>query len=147
WRNRLLGQNRIHRVIVDEVTAHDLVSVHPAQLVEWVQRCAADIEFDSIFNIAERYAKFRAYLSEHPCNGMTWNIFLQVLNSKYSNEHIVDVSGREVPFDDKDGIYANMVGQKYYVRPRGWWNEFLWVTMLTTEAVPTRIIETIDRES
>src|SRR6516162_8260806 len=29
WRKRLLGQNRIHRVIVDKVTAHDLVNVHP----------------------------------------------------------------------------------------------------------------------
>jgi hypothetical protein len=33
------------------------------------------------------------------------------------------------------------------VRPRGWWNQFRRVTMLTTEAVPTRIIEAIDRES
>ena len=36
WRNRLLGQNCIHRVIIDEVTANDLVSVHPAEIVEWV---------------------------------------------------------------------------------------------------------------
>jgi hypothetical protein len=33
WPNRLLGQNRIHRVIVDEVAAHDLVSVHPGGIV------------------------------------------------------------------------------------------------------------------
>ncbi len=43
WRNRLLGANWIHRVIVDEVTAHDLVSVHPSEIVEWVQRCATEI--------------------------------------------------------------------------------------------------------
>ena len=54
---------------------------------------------------------------------------------------------REVPFDDKEGIYAKMVGQRYYVRSRGWWNEFSRVTMLTTEAVPTRIIKTIDSKS
>ncbi len=52
-----------------------------------------------------------------------------------------------MPFDDKDGIYAKMVGRKYYVRSRRWWNDFWRVTMLTTEAVPTRIIEAIDRES
>jgi len=78
---------------------------------------------------------------------MTWNLFLEVLKCKYTDEHIVEASSQEVPFDDKDGIYAKMVGQRYYVRSRGWWNEFLWLTMLTTEAVPTRIIETIDRES
>ena len=40
-----------------------------------------------------------------------------------------------------------MIGRKYYVKSRGWWNDFRSVTLLTTEAVPTRIIETIDRES
>ena len=136
-----------HRVIVDEVTAHDLVSVHPAEIVEWVQRCATETGFSQIFDIAERYTKFGAYLAEHPCKDMTWNLFLEVLKCEYTDEHIVEVSDREVPFDDKDGIYAKMVGQRYYVRSRGWWNEFRFVTMLTTEAVPTRIIEAIDRES
>jgi hypothetical protein len=147
WRNRLLGQNCIHRVIVDEVTAHDLVSIHPAANVEWVQGCAAYIHFDSIFNLAERYTKFRAYLSEHPWKDMTWNLFLEILKCKYTHEHIVGVSGQEVPFDDKEGVYVKMVGEKYYIRSRGWWNKFLWVTLLTTEAVPTRIIETIDKEA
>ena len=147
WRNRLLGQNYIHRVIVDEVTAHDLVSVHPFEVVEWVQRCGTDIGFDNIRDIAERYMKFKVYLSKHPCKDMTWNLFLEVLKCEYTEEHIAEVSGREVPFDDQDGIYAKMVGQRYYVRSRGWWNEFRFVTMLTTEAVPTRIIEAIDKES
>jgi hypothetical protein len=78
---------------------------------------------------------------------MTWNLLLEVLTCEYTDEHIVEVCGREVPFEDKDGIYAKMVGQRYYVRSRGWWNEFRFVTMLTTEAVPTRIMEAIDRES
>jgi len=78
---------------------------------------------------------------------MTWNVFLEVHKYKYTDAHVVEVSGREVPFDDKDGIYAKMVGQKYYIRSRGWWNDFWRVTMLTTEAVPARIIETIDTES
>lgn len=147
WRNRLLGQNRIHRVIVDEVTAHDLVSIHPAEIVEWVQGCAADIGFDSTFDISERFAKFQAYLYTHPCKNMTWNLFLEVLKCEYTDQHIVEVSDREVPFDDKDGIYAKMVGQGYCVRSLGWWNDFFRVTMLTTEAVPTRIIEAIDREA
>jgi hypothetical protein len=35
-------------------------------------------------------------------------------------EHFVaNVSDREVPFDDKDGIYRKMVGHRYYVRSRG----------------------------
>jgi hypothetical protein len=147
WRNRLLGQHWIDRLIVDEVTAHDLVSVHPSEIVEWVQCCAAEIGFDNIRDIAERYSKFTSYLSERPCKDMTWNLFLEVLGCKYTDEHIAEVCDREVPFDDKDGIYGKMVGQKYYVRSRGWWNDFWYVTMLTTEAVPTRIIETIDRES
>jgi hypothetical protein len=78
---------------------------------------------------------------------MTWNLFLEVLKSEYTDEHIAVVSDREVPFDDVEGIYAKMVGQRYYVRSRGWWNDFSRVTMLTTEAVPTRIMEAIDRES
>jgi hypothetical protein len=40
-----------------------------------------------------------------------------------------------------------MVGRRYYVRPRGWWNRFRRVTLLTTEAVPTRIVEALDREA
>src|SRR5262249_53369045 len=131
WRNRLLGESCIHRVIVDEVAAHDLVSLHPSEIVEWVQRCASDIGFHTIFDIAERYLKFRTYLSQHPCKEMTWNGFLEVLKYKYTDAHVVEVSVREVPFDDKDGIYAEMVGQKYYVRSRGWWNDFWRVTMLT----------------
>jgi hypothetical protein len=147
WRNRLLCQNWIHRVVVDEVTAHDLVSVHRAEIVEWVQRCATDIGFHQIHDIAERYTQFKNYLSKYPCKDMTWNLFLEVIKYEYTDEHIVTVSDREVPFDDTDGIYAEMIGQHYYVRSRGWWNDFWRVTMLTTEAVPTRIIETIDREA
>jgi hypothetical protein len=147
WRNSLLGQNWIHRVIVDEVTAHDLVSLHPAEIVEWVRRCATETRLAQSFDIAERYTKFVAYLTEHPCKEMTWNHFLEVLKCEYTDEHIVEVCDREVPFDDKEGIYAKIVGQRYYVRSRGWWNYFWFVTMLTTEAVPTRIIETLDRES
>jgi hypothetical protein len=147
WRNRLLGQNCIHRVIVDEVTANDLVCVHPGDIVHWVQRCTTEIDFNDTRDIAERYMKFKAYLSEHPCKDMTWNLLLEVLKCEYRNEHNMEVSGREVPFNDKEGIYGKMVAKHYYVRSRGWWNDFCRVTMLTTEAVPTQIIETIDRES
>jgi len=38
WRSNLMAQNRIHRVIVDEVTAHDLATIHPAEIVEWVRQ-------------------------------------------------------------------------------------------------------------
>jgi len=143
WRNHLLCQNRIHRVIVDEVTAHDLVSVHPAEIVEWVQCCAVKINYKNTPDIAERYMKFKLYIANHPCKDMTWNLFLEVLQCKYTEHDIVEVTDREVPFDDQDGIYAKMVGQNYYVRSRGWWNDFWFVTMLTTEAVPTRIIESL----
>jgi hypothetical protein len=78
---------------------------------------------------------------------MTWNLFIEVLNRNYTDDHLVNVSDREVPFDDKQGIYRKMVGQRYYIRSRGWWNDFWRVTMLTTEAVPTRIIEVINAES
>ena len=147
WRNRLLGENWVHRVIVDEVTAHDLVSVHPSETVEWVQRCVTAIDYKNIRDIAERYSGFKKYISNHPCKDMTWNLFLEIIKCEYTEEDVVEVSGREVPFDDKDGIYGKMVGLKYYVRSRGWWNDFRRVTMLTTEAVPTRIIEAIDRKS
>jgi hypothetical protein len=147
WKQRLLRQNDFHRVIVDEVTAHDLVSIHASDVVEWAHCCAKEIGFESTEDIAERYGKFTAYLSDHPCKDMTWNLFLGVLKCDYGPEHVVEVSENEVPFDDKTGIYDRMVGQRYYVRPRGWWNRFWRVAMLTTEAVPTRIIETIDRES
>jgi hypothetical protein len=147
WRKRLLGQNRIHRVIVDEVTSNDLVSLHPSEIVEWAQHCAIEIGFDNIPDIAERYTRFTTHLSRHPCQDMTWNLFHEVLRCKYTDEHVFEVSDREVPFDDKDGIYAKMVGRKYYVQSRGWWNNFWRVTMLTTEGVPTRIIQALDRES
>jgi len=147
WRSRLIGQNRFHRVIVDEVTAHDLVSIHPSEAVEWSHECAKEIGFQDISDIAERYSRFITYLGEHPCRNMTWNLLLGVLNCEYTDDHLVEVSDREVPFDEAQGIYAAMVGRSYYVRPRGWWNEFWRVTLLTTEAVPTRIIEAIDAES
>ena len=58
------------------------------------------------------------------------------------------MSGKETPYDDLDGIYGQMVvGRRYFVRSRGWWNAFWRVSMLTTEAVPTRIVEAIDREA
>jgi hypothetical protein len=147
WRSRLLRENRIHRVIVDEVTAHDLVSINPSEVVEWVNECAKQIGFADTRDIAERYSRFTTYLSEHPCRDMTWNLLLEILTCAYEEEHLVQVSGREVPFDEADGIYAEMVGKPYYVRPRCWWNGFWRVTMLTTEAVPTRIIEAIDAEA
>jgi hypothetical protein len=121
--------------------------VHPSEIVEWAQHCATEIGFDNIPDIPERYTRFTTHLSRHPCKDMTWNLFLEVLRCKYTDELVVEVSDREVPFDDKDGIYAKMVGRKYYVQSRGWWDDFWRVTMLTTEAVPTRIIQAIDRES
>jgi len=117
WRNRLLGQNCIHRVIIDEVTAHDLVSVNPADLVHWVQRCATEISFNDTRDIAERYLSFKGYLAKHPCKDMTWNLLLEVLRCEYTNDDIAEVSSREVPFDDKDGIYARMVGIFSRVQP------------------------------
>jgi hypothetical protein len=147
----LLDQNRIHRVIVDEVTAHDLVSIHAYEIVEWAQTCAGEIGFDQTRDIAERYMKFRAYLSAHPCDAdnMKWDLFNEVIACRYTDENIVAVSDREVPFDEanENGIYRKMVGQKYYVRTRGWWNDFWRVAMLTTEAVPTRIVEALNIES
>lgn len=147
WRNHLLGQNRIRRVIVDEVTAHDLVSVHPAEIVKWVQCCAVKINYKTTLDIAERYMNFKLHIANHPCKDMTWNLFLEVLQCGYTEHDVVEVTDREVPFDDQEGIYAKMVGQNYYIRSRGWWNHFWFVTMLTTEGVPTRIIEAIDTES
>ncbi|HEV2174819.1 MAG TPA: hypothetical protein VGR71_14695, partial [Nitrospira sp.] len=147
WKRHLLRQNDFLRVIVDEVTAHDLVSIHTDEVVEWVHDCKTAIGFEQTSDIAERYGKFTAYLSEHPCQDMTWNLFQDVLGCQYTADHLVEVSGREVPFDDTRGIYAAMVGDRYYVRPRGWWNQFWRVTLLTTEAVPTRIIERIDKEA
>jgi len=146
-RRDLIGQNDFHRVIVDEVTAHDLVSIHTYEVVAWARECVQNIDLDHIDDIAERHQRFAIYLSEHPCAGMTWNVFLDVLNCEYSDEHVVEVSGREIPYDDRDGIYGQMVGRRYFVRSRGWWNSFWRVSMLTTEAVPTRIVESIDREA
>ena len=48
---------------------------------------------------------------------------------------------------DRDGIYGKIVGQHYYVRSRGWWNQFWRVTMLTREAVPTRIIQALNQKA
>jgi len=146
-RRHLIGQNDFHRVIVDEVTAHDLVTIHPYEIVGWVRDCAEKIEFRKSEDIAERHQRFAIYVSERPCVGMTWNVFLDVLNCEYGDEHVVEVSGKEIPYDDLDGIYGQMVGRRYFVRSRGWWNAFWRVSMLTTEAVPTRIIEAIDREA
>lgn len=147
WKRDLLWENEFHRVIVDEVAAHDLVSIHKHDLVEWVHRCAVAIGFDQTEDIGERYANFARHLAEHPCKDMTWNTLLDVLACKYKPEHLVAVPDREVPFDDNAGIYAAMIGRRYYVQSRGWWNHFWRVAMLTTEGVPTRIIESIDGEA
>jgi len=41
---------------------------------------------------------------------MKWDAFLDVLRCDYQDEHAVEVSGREVPFDETnpDGIYAKI---------------------------------------
>jgi hypothetical protein len=39
-----------------------------------------------------------------------------------------------------------MVGRKYYTRTRGWWNDFWRVAMLTTESLPTRIVQALNVE-
>jgi hypothetical protein len=106
-----------------------------------------EIGYNNTHDIAERFANFTAYLAKTPCKDMTWNLFLDVLGCEYTEDHSVEVSGREVPFDDFGGIYGQVVGQRYYLRPRGWWNDYWRVAMLTTEAVPTRIIEAIDAEA
>ena len=146
WKRHLIRQNDFHRVIVDEVTAHDLVNIHSEEVVDWVQCCAKEIGRDQTEEIAARYAKFIAYRSDHPGKEITWNLFLEVCKCEYAAEHVVEVSSSEVPYDDTRGIYAAMVGAQYCVRPRDWWNKFWRVAMLTTEAVPTRIIEAIDQE-
>ena len=125
-------------MIVDEVSAHDLLSIHPYGLVEWVRRCAEDIEFDHTGDIAEQYQRFTVYLNDHPCARMTWNTFVDVLQCDYGDKHIVEVSGQEIPYDDLNGIYGQMVGQRYFVRSSCWWNEFWRVTMLTANVSPPK---------
>jgi len=91
--------------------------------------------------------KFKLYMANHPCKDITWNLFLEVLQCEYAEHDVVEVTDREVPFDDQDGIYAQNGGPKLLC-PVAWLVELLLVCHdVTTEAVPTRIIETIDRES
>src|SRR4051794_18619705 len=51
---------------------------------------------------AERYMKFKLYIANHPCKDMTWNLFLEVLQCEYTENDVVEVTDREVPFDDQD---------------------------------------------
>lgn len=149
WRRDLITANHIHRVVLDEVTAHDLVSIHQFDIVQWVEHCALEIGFEQIIDLGEKFAKFSGYLSAHPFDDMSWDLFNEVLACRYTDEQVVTVSGKEVPFDETNpnGIYRRMADQRYYVGLRRWWNQFWRVSMLTTEAVPTRIVEAIDREA
>lgn len=147
----LLYENSIDRVIMDEVTAHDLVSIHKHEAVQWVHRCVDEIKATAAFDLAELFGRFRDYLATHPCDSdsMTWDLFHEIRACEYQDDDVVAVSDCEIPFDETntDGIYRQMIGGRYYVRSRDWWNQFRRVTLLTTEAVPTRIIEALNRES
>jgi hypothetical protein len=79
-RDHLVHENDIHRVIMDEITAHDLISVDKYETVQWVDRCATEIDVDHTSELAELFAKFRDYLSIHPCDSdaMSWDLFHQI---------------------------------------------------------------------
>lgn len=135
-------------VIYDELTAKDLLDVHRRDHVEWVRGRQRSRQGWDNLNQIERYAAYREDIAKHPCEDLTWERFAEIASLGFGREDARRVNiDHELPFDDRNGMYAQTHGDLVYVKQRAWWNWFGYVVMLTTEQLPTEIIRKIDKSA
>jgi hypothetical protein len=151
WRKQMLNHNQIHRVVVDEVAAHDLIRIHQSESSVGSTAVQAKSISTTLATLPYVLRSIQEYLAARTCEfeNMDWDLFNQVVACRYNDDHIVEVSDKEIPFDETtvNKIYRETVGKHCYICLDGWSNRFSRAIMLTTEAVPMEIIRSIDQES
>jgi hypothetical protein len=157
YKRRLLDENEIHHVILDECELGDVLAIHPLALVEWAAdfvgwvtyggRNAAPF-FD--LDIGERYRKYIEYFTISPIPDMTWERFQDIYDLFHAHfleenleKFLYSVSGAEVFLDDTR-LYGARIGDRYAIRERGWWNHYPRVTVLTTERCIAAVFQSIN---
>jgi len=93
--------------------------------------------------------KFTAYknLADHGPDGMSFDDTLKIIEAHYGCDDQVVVDFAALPFgtdNKKDGLYTGTNGTVVYMKPKSWWGRSkARVVILTTERLPTKILETI----
>jgi hypothetical protein len=147
-------------LVHDEVSFDSLVALHPAEVVDWVERLkAADAKVwrgrrGSLASQMDSYRRF-ANANPFPVVGdatftVSFNTVREIvaLGAAGWEEAETCWSG-EYPSlnDDGDGtqdIYGKRMGNRWRVAPKNWWKGAAQrVVVLTTEAVPTEVARRI----
>ncbi len=154
YRTKLRFETTFARVVLDEVSPGDLVSVHRMGDVRWAWDYEECVEHIPQSDKLARYQAFRKYRGTHPRprdvddwagKESDWLYVNEMLHVNYSDEDHVQITAERLPFDDVEGIYKECISQSYYVAPRMWWSEFSRTTLLTTELIPAEIISALSR--
>jgi hypothetical protein len=157
YKRRLLDQNKIHHVILDECELSDILAIYPVATVAWAGDFVSWVTYGGRkpvpffdLDIGERYRRYKEYSTDNSMPGMTWEKFqdiYDVFHGHFLEEHLekflYPVSGAEVFLDDT-GIYGKCIGERYAIRERGWWNHYPRVTVLTTERCIANVFQSIN---
>jgi len=156
YRRYLRFQNVFGHIVLDEVSAADLVSIHRAPDVRWALGFQKSVQHLPESEKVARYNAFRKFRAKHPrpreeddwgTSRSDWQYVQEILHARYSDSDLVQLTAEQYPFDDDQGIYRERTGELYYVKPREWWRGLSGITLLTTEVVPAQIISTLRRRS
>jgi hypothetical protein len=156
YRTKLRFETTFARVVLDEVSPGDLVSIHRIADVQWAWAYQKFVEKIPESDKLARYNAFKKYRVPHPRprdddnwadREADWSYVNEILHANYSDDDLVQINTDRVPFDDMDGIYMDCIGRPYYVAPRMWWREFSRTTLLTTELIPAQIITALSRRA
>src|SRR5207248_1931352 len=142
YRRHLRFQNVFGRIVLDEVSPSDLVSIHRAPDVRWALAFRNFVQHLPESEKVARYRAFQKFRTQHPrpreeedwdTSKSDWQYVQEILQARYSDDDQVQLTTERYPFDDDQGIYRDRIGELYYVKPRGWWRGLSGVTLLTTE--------------
>jgi hypothetical protein len=156
YRSQLHFKSALNHVVFDEVSSADLISIHCEEVVRWAQRYKRLVQHLEEWDKIRRYGEFQKFCSKDPRpheSGETpggksdWQVVQEILHARYEDDDLVSVSTDRFPFDDDQGMYQERLGDRYFVRPREWWARLAPTTLLTTELLPTRIVEAFRRQS
>jgi hypothetical protein len=144
----LAQQNQPRLVVFDELTPKDLLYVHGPEEVEWVQACLRSSGGWEGLSEIDRYSAYQRRIRQTPCEGLSWEKFREIAFIGYGPEDMVPVDiQRELPFDDRTGMYGKCHGDVVYLKQRNWWGWFDQVVILTTEQLPAEILRQIGRRA
>jgi hypothetical protein len=141
----LAKQFQTYRIIHDEIAIDDLVWSHSPAEVQF----ANDVKHAgnkgwSEMSMPEKYAAFDNLADQAP-DEMGFDKTLKVIEANFGVDDQVVVDFAALPFgtdNKKDGLYNGKHGTVIYMKPKTWWHQCKGrIVILTTERLPTRIIE------